>query len=157
MLKNNADQIAKELEAYSAQLVRKLEHMVAGFAGDVALQAAINTPKATEAYVQSHQTLYEQRLRQFGIEVAPGFHQGSWQYSEGELTFDPTIRSTAMVENQVEGEALANYKLGDKFYIGSNSPNMPYLEQRDNISGKVTEAGALAAYASNLKLHFDRG
>ena len=157
MVTNNGDDVARSLQDYTEILGKKLQHMIAGFAGDVAVQAAVNTPMASDQYVQSHKTLYEKRLAAFGIPISAGFHRGSWQYAEGELTLDPTIKSVDMVQNQTEGEVLVNYKLGDTFYIGSIAPNIAYLASRDDIQGKVTEAGVLAAYASDIKLHFDRG
>lgn len=157
MITNNGDDVAKSLQNYTEVLEKKLQHMIAGFAGDVAVQAALSTPVASDQYVQSHQVLYKQRLDAFGIPMSAGFHQGSWQYAEGELVLDPAIKSVDMVQNQTEGEALASYKLGDTFYIGSIAPNIAYLANRDGIQGKVTEAGVLAAYASDIKLHFDRG
>lgn len=155
MVSNNADQIVKELEQYSVQLTRKLEQMVAGFAGDVVLSAALATPRATEEYVQSHQSLYERRKALHGIEIEPGFHQGSWQYSENIVKIDPDINSPAQAEYLAREKASTNYKLGDSFVIGSESPNMEYLNQRDNIAGAVTENSMLAAYSSNLQQHFD--
>lgn len=157
MITNNGNEVASSLQKYKENLEKKLQHMIAGFAGDVATQAAINTPIASEQYVQNHKTLYAQRQAAFGIPMSRGFHQGSWQYSEGELVLDPAIKSVSMVQNQVEGEAIANYKIGDTFYIGSIAPNIAYLNERDGIRAKVTEAGVLAAYASDIRLHFDRG
>lgn len=157
MITNNADVIAKELENYSIQLTKKLEMMVAGFASEVALKAAQNTSVATEEYIQKNQNLYKNRRATLGIDIAPGFHAGSWQYSESALVFNSNINSQSAVQTQVEGEALANYRLGNTFYIGSLAPNIKYLEDRDNISANVTDVAARAAYASNLKMHFDRG
>jgi hypothetical protein len=157
VITNNADTIAKELDSYSAQLTKKLEMMVAGFASDVALKAAQSTSVATDDYIQKNQSLYKNRKTVHGIEIAPGFHAGSWQYAEGTLVFNSNINSQSAVQTQVEGEALANYRLGNTFYIGSLAPNIDYLEDRDNISANVTDAAARAAYASNLKMHFDRG
>ncbi|MGL5077416.1 MAG: hypothetical protein ACRDBG_16535 [Waterburya sp.] len=159
MIENNAEEVAKSIEAFEIQLKSKLEKMVAGFAGDVAYQASIATPRATEEYVATHQELYEARFREHGIPAEAGFHQGSWQYGERGLTLklEPEINSTSEVEFQARTKAEVSYNLGDTFYIGSESPNMDYLNKRDGIEEKVTDAAARAAYASNLQLHFNRG
>jgi hypothetical protein len=133
--------------------------MVAGFAGDVAFQAAMNTPRATDEYVASHQSLYERRFSKHEIPEKPGFHQGSWQFGSNglQIKLEPEINLVAEVEYQARQKAEATYNLGDTFVIGSESPNMDYLNQRDNIDEKTTDAAARAAYASNLVMHFNRG
>ena len=157
MLVNNADQVAKDLEQYTVELRQKLIGMIAGFAGDVALQAALSTPRASEEYVESHRTLYAQRKLTYGIDESPGYHQGSWKFSDGNFVPSSEINSPAEVEYAARTEAEVAYQVGEDFYIAAvDTPNMPYLANRDDIAGKVTEAGVLASYASNLKLHFDR-
>ena len=159
MISNNGDEIAKQIDDYAITLKRKLESMVAGFVGDVAFQAAVNTPRATDEYVASHQSLYEARFARHKIPNAPGFHQGSWQFGSNglQIQMKPEINSVSEVEYQAQQEAKATYNLGDTFVIGSESPNMDYLNQRDNIDEATTDAAARAAYASNLVMHFNRG
>ena len=159
LITNNAAEIGKEIDDYTVTLKRKLESMVAGFAGDVAFQAAVATPRATDEYVASHQTLYEQRFAAHGIPKSPGFHQGSWQFGSNglQIKLQPEINTVSEVEYQAQQNAKATYNLGDTFVIGSESPNMPYLNQRDGIEEAVTDGAARAAYASNLAMHFNRG
>jgi hypothetical protein len=159
MISNNGEQISNEIDQYAVELKRKLEGMVAGFAGDVAYQAAISTPKATSEYVATHQSLYEARFNEHSIPKEPGFHAGSWQYGENGLSvkLQSEINTTPEVEYQAQQQAKARYNLGDTFVIGSESPNMPYLNQRDGIEDAVTDSAARAAYSSNLAMHFKRG
>lgn len=159
MVSNNGEEIAKQLDQYAVELKRKLENMVAGFAGDVAYRAAISTPKATDDYVATHQGLYQARFNTHEIPKEPGFHKGSWQYGENGLSvkLQPKINTESEVEYQARQQAQTRYNLGDTFVIGSESPNMPYLNQRDGIEDAVTDSAARAAYASNLVMHFRRG
>lgn len=157
MITSNADQIAKELQQYADSIERKLKAMVAGFAGELALRASNNTSVATPELIERWQQIYANRSDELGIDMQPGYHAGAWQYAEGDLVFDPAIRSRAMVENQAEGEARAMYKLGDRFSIGAVGPNFDYLEDRDRILPRTAEAFVSAAYATNLKMHFDQG
>lgn len=156
---NNADTVAKSLETYLAETKRKLESMVAGFAGDVAYQAAISTPRATDEYVATHESLYQVRLNKHGIPKQPGFHQGSWQFSNHGLTvrLEPEINTVSEVEYRARTKAQAQYRLGDSFVIGTESPNMLYLNRRDGIQEAVIDSSARAAYMSNLQSHFNRG
>ena len=157
MITSNADQIAKELQRYADDVERRLKAMVAGFAGELALRASSNTSVATPELIQRWHQIYATRSDELGIDMAPGYHAGSWQYAEGSLTFDPTIRSRQMVENQAEGEARAMYKLGDTFNIGAIGPNFDYLEDRDRILDHTAESVVTSAYATNLKMHYDLG
>lgn len=156
MITNNADVIAKELQQYSDEVERKLKAMVAGFAAEVALKASDNTAVASEALLNKWYGVYQTRSDELGIDVAPGFHSGAWQYVEGQIVFDPTIKSKSRLENEVQGEARAMYKLGDTFSIGAIGPNYEYLEQRDNI-GDRTKQAVISAFGANVKRYYDQG
>lgn len=156
MITNNADVVAKELQQYSDEVERKLKAMVAGFAGEVALAASDNTAEASEALLNRWYGVYKARSDALGIDIATGFHKGAWQYVEGQIVFDPTIKQRSRVENEVQGEAAVMYELGDRFSIGAIGPNYAYLEARDNI-GDRTEKAVLSAFKSNVKQYYDRG
>ena len=157
MLTNNADVISKELQQYATEVERKLKYAVAGFASEVALAASDNTAMASEGLINKWYGIYKARADQLGIDMAPGFHKGAWQYVEGDLVFDdPTIKSRARVGNEVQGEALAMYELGDTFSIGAIGPNFNYLEDRDSIGERTTKA-VTAAFASDIKRYYDQG
>ena len=157
MITNNSDQIAKELQDYSKEVERKLRNMVAGFAGEVALKASQNTAVASPELVERWEGIYRNREDQLGIDMRPGYHAGAWQYTEGTVVFDPAIRSQTMVEQQAEGEAKAQYKLGDKFGIAATGPNFDYLEDRDRIGANTVSSAVMAAYSANLVLHYNQG
>jgi hypothetical protein len=156
MITNNADVIAKELQQYSDEVERKLKAMVAGFAGEVALAASDNTAMASEALVNRWYGIYQARSDSLGIDIAPGFHKGAWQYVEGQIVFDPTIKQRSRVENEVQGEARAMYELGDTFSIAAIGPNYEYLEARDSIGERTTKA-VTSAFGANVKQYYDRG
>lgn len=156
MITNNADVVAKELQQYSEDVERKLKAMVAGFAAEIALKASDNTAVASEALLNRWYGIYQSRSDELGIDIAPGFHSGAWQYVEGQIVFDPTIKSKSRVENEVQGEARAMYELGDTFSIGAIGPNFAYLEQRDSIGDK-TEQAVVSAFGANVKRYFDQG
>lgn len=154
MITSNATEVSKSIEKYAEQLGKKLELMVAGFAGEIAMQASLRTPIASELTIERALGIYKERQTQLGIPIAPGFHAGSWKYVEGQPVFDgPAINNTQAVENIVQGEAAAKYKLGDTFSIAAVGPNFKYIQANNDIDNATTNA-VQTAFSSNIKNHF---
>lgn len=156
MITSNADQITKELQKYAEDVERKLKAMVAGFAGDVVDAASTNTKVidsnllATEKW----QGIYEDRERQYGIPIAPGYHAGAWKYVDGQLVFDsPNIRSTSEARADAVSDARTQYNLGQTFSIGLIGPAATHAGPNTD----VVEPVITAAYKSNIKRYFDQG
>ena len=155
MITSNADEIAKELQKYAEVVERKLKALVAGFAGDIAQDAAMKTGIIDKDVLETEkwQGIYRDREATHGIEIRPGYHTGAWQYAEGELSFDPEIREDYQRRFAVDREARSQYKLGDTFLIGLIGPAATH-------AGPVlstVEPLIVAAYGSNIKRYFDEG
>lgn len=164
MLSANTDELEKSLAEYKAEVERKLKHMVVGFAQDVALAASNATRKGhiseggnTLAYINHYKKRAKSRSEGgFGIEPIEGYHQGAWQYTEGELQFNPAIYDQATMLGAVDYKAEANYKIGDTFYIGATGPAYDMLQKLDDIQGEA-ESTIQRAYQSNLQAHYNEG
>ena len=162
MITSNIDVLVQELEQIEKEVERKLKAMVSGFAGEVALKASENTPVASPEIIQRYEASYRQRERQYGVEMAPGYHAGAWKYVEGSITFDPNI----YVEQQVEADALkdarSQYKLGDTFKIGAIGFAYQELEKGSSMQAPdgiiaPTRQAVIAAFSTNVKPFYDRG
>ncbi len=157
MISNNASEIAKELQDYVDEVESKLKAMVIGFAGEVALAASVNTPVASEQLITRWQKIYENRQDDLDIDIAPGFHAGSWKYKEGAgLAFDPKIYQRSEVRANAMTDAKANYRVGDTFSIEAEGPNFDYIVKNNPVKSG-TENMVLAAYATNVKRYYDQG
>ena len=153
MISSNATEVTGSIAEYKKDLELRLKAMVAGFAGDVATAASKSTAVGDENKFFS---LYKQRQLLTGIDPIRGFHQGAWVYSEGGLSFDPTIYSPEQASAEVEDQAQSSYKVGDSFTIGAVGTAYEMLQERDDIIGSAEELIA-RVYQSDLKQHFDGG
>lgn len=155
MITSNAGQIAKELQQYADEVERKLKAMVAGFVVDATNEAGGETKVIKESTLQTQkwQEIYQDRKRKFGISVEPGYHSGAWQYSEGDLVFDPKIRDEAERFRKVRSDVESEYRLGDTFVFGLIGPAATYAAP----STIVLEAMIMSAFLSDVKRHFDNG
>jgi hypothetical protein len=162
MITSNLDTIIKELDQYQKEIERKIKAMVSGFASDVAFSASEHTPVASPRVIENYMNSYKARRDQYGVEIAPGYHAGAWKYAEGAITFDPNI----YVEEQVQADALKDsrnqYRIGDTFKIGAigfayEALNKGHSQQAPDGIIKPTEQAIKASFASDVKLHFDRG
>lgn len=155
MIQSNIAEIQKELQDYKQQFEQKLKAMVAGFAGDVAFAAGSNTKVIDSNVLESSrrwQDIYAERQKNLGIDIAPGYHAGAWQYTEGQLTFnDPSINNLGTMQSEVTREAQASYKVGDKFAVGLVGPAAAYAGPSENEIDPMVQA----AYKSNLKRYFE--
>lgn len=159
--------LQKSLDQFVVDNKRKLEHMVAMFATELASEASDNTPIGDEyalANVDSYASWYDYRQKQYGIPAEVGFHKGSWQYSENQdLQFVPAIYEKASMLDDVQYEAEVNYKLGDSFSIGSVAPAIVQLEQgtlqkrESRVITKPTLDSIQQAYAVKNEVNYNNG
>ena len=164
MITSNATEVAKSLTEYQTELKRKLTNMVAGFAGELTQDASNSTRIGhiseggnTAKYI----AFYKQRARPpseggYGIAPIEGFHKGAWVYTEGSLSFDPTIHPADMVKDTAIYKARAEYKIGDKFSIGAIGTAYGMLQRLDDIEG-VTLQAIMNAHKVNLLRYFNEG
>lgn len=163
MIKTNADDVAKSLEEYKKEVERKLIHMVAGFASEVAESASLATRKGhvseggnTKKYLDYYRNRAKPEPVGLGIEAVEGFHKGAWVYSEGNLTFDKTIYPVGQMKSEVEYQAQANYKVGDSFVIGAVGPAFDMLEEEDALIDTALSM-IKNAHSSDLHRHYNEG
>lgn len=157
MITANTDELLKSLELAKLEITRRLKQMVVGFATNVAVSASNNTPVGNQIDIDRpgrYRTYYEQRLTDYGLPMEAGYHQGAWQYSEnGDFVMYRDITSQSAMQNDVENEAEASYKLGDKIYIGAEGPGYEMLLPR--IDQPATDA-IVSAYQSNIQRHYQK-
>lgn len=162
MIKSNAAEVAKSLEQMRALIDRKLRNMVSGFVYQLTVSLSENTPVG-DPLKWPH--FYEQRFEAYGISPNEGgFHAGSWQYSENVIPgFDPNIYSQVAAGDNNRRLAKTQYKLGDTFYIGSNSPAIINLEENYSVQTnglgivKPSIAQLMSAYGINMKNYYKEG
>lgn len=164
MIKTNADEVAKSLDDYKKEVERKLKAMVVGFAQDVASAASdatrvghISEGGNTLNYINK----YKQRALPpsqggYGIEAIEGYHRGAWQYTEGELQFNPVIYDKATMLDTVDLKAEVNYKIGDTFTVGAIGPAYEMLQELDDIDG-ATISTVMGAHRSDLETYYNQG
>lgn len=166
MITADTSKLEKQLAEYKAEVERKLKYMVAGFAMEITAVASAETPVGdADALINraSYRGFYEQRQKDYGINMEIGFHAGAWVYSESnQLMFDPTIYSNEEAEGNVFATAKSNYKLGDTFYIMASGPGYSLLN--DGYSPKAPDgiiAPSMQAittmYSIQLKDYYKRG
>jgi hypothetical protein len=153
MISADVDECSKSLQEYQTEVERKLKHMVASFAREIAETASAKTAIGDE---NKFFGLYLARQKARGIEPEAGFHKGAWVYTEGGLTFDPKIYSTGMMANEVEYQAQSSYKIGDTFSIGAEGTAYEMLQERDDIEGETISA-VMTAHRTDLKQFYDEG
>lgn len=147
MLSIDVSEVVKELKAYKIEVTKRLEYMVARVAYEFVLVLGNNTPvgdqEAIDRKYGKYYEFYKTRKSDLGIAMDVGYHAGSWQFSsDGNLEFSTAISEPEGAANDALYEAQVNYKLGDTFYIGANTPGMEALEgnrsKKTNGMGIVT-------------------
>jgi hypothetical protein len=162
MLTSNSDQIYKEILKYKAEVKRKLEAMVRGFALDIVRIAVKHTPLGdAKQYPLWYQRRYSADSRFLPVE---GFAQGSWQiqYRDSfpwQFNFAPDQDIKALMNASLSSE---QYKLGKDIWVGNAGPYIAKLE-----AGRSTQAPQgimqptlneiMQVYQLNLKQYYDRG
>ena len=169
MIKADTSKLEKQLQDYKLEVERKLKYMVAGFASEIAQAASANTPVGdAEALASrpSYRSFYEQRQKNYGIDVDIGFHAGAWKFSpDGRLAFDPNIYAEEQVVSDVFADAKASYTLGSTFYIAAKGPpNGSFGMLENGYSPKAPDGimqptinSIAATYAVDLQQYYKRG
>lgn len=155
MISADVDECSKSLQEYQAEVERKLKYMVAGFARELAQTASANTWKNQDPERYMH--LYKARAEAHrGMPMEAGFHKGAWTYTEGALTFNPTLYSPSDVVDKVEYLAQSQYKIGDTFTIGAVGTAYEMLQERDDIEGETISA-VMTAHRADLPRYYNEG
>lgn len=132
MIHADVSKTLESLKKAHAEIVKRLENMVAGFAYEFVLALGNETPVGDDASIAiagKYRNFYDTRQREFGIPMEAGYHAGSWQFSsDGNLQFTTMIVPVEGAANDAFNEAQAKYRLGQTFYIGANTPGMADLE-----------------------------
>lgn len=160
MIKADATDLIKSMQTFQEEAERKLKAMVVGFASDVALAASEETPVGD---ADRYMDLYIKRSAKYGIEPSPGFHSGAWRYDpDGNLEFDSNIYEQGQLQQYVQADVKADYRIGDTFYIGATGPAYGLL----NTGGSPKAPNGImepamraisAAYASNVFNYYKNG
>lgn len=154
MIHADVSKTLESLKKAHAEIVRRLENMVRGFAYEFAMTAVSNTPLGDD---EKYFKLYQRRTY---LQPIAGFAQGSWQYSEnGTLEQQDTYSGSAALAG-VKSKA-ANYKLGASFTIGNIGPYITALDggysdqSPDGISGPTLNQ-VMAAHKINLLRYYQQ-
>lgn len=153
MIQADTTELEKSLQEYKLEVERKLKHMVAGFAAEIAVSASNETRKGD---ANRFYGLYKLREEKTGIAAVAGFHKGAWTYTEGGLTFNDVIYDVGTMADMTEYKAQVNYKIGDRFTIGAFGPAYKMLQTRDDILGEA-DSTIRRTYQINLKRLYDEG
>lgn len=159
MIQADTTELEKSLLEYKLEVERKLKHMVAGFAKEVALAASLATRighVSEGGNTRKYLELYKGRKKTYGIAPIEGYHKGAWTYTEGALTFNPTIFDVGTMADKTEYQAEVSYKVGDSFTIGATGPAYKMLQGLDDIMGEA-ESTIRRTYQINLKRLYDEG
>lgn len=168
MISVDTSTVVSELDKYILEIERRLKRMVEGFAYEVALTASQKTPIGDpDNGNQKYLNWYKRRNDKWGIPIEPGYHKGAWQYSsDGNFVFKPdsTGESSGLdAANFTEQKAIAEYQLGEKFYIGAVGPGYADLENNTSLQTngqgiiKPTMDSIAISYKVDLKRYFDQG
>lgn len=156
---SNTDSLLRSLEEAKRTITGKLEGMVVNFSVDMATVASDATPVGDEMSMQpvseggnrKYRAYYEQRQRETGLPIEPGFHQGAWEF--GMPSFKPIIYETSGMLNDIENEAESRYKLGDTVVIGATGPGYSDLFPRIEAANI---GSIIQAYTSNFQGYYDK-
>ena len=165
MITIETDELSKGLLAYIAEMQRKLEAMVAGFAYEASFILVENTPIGDDLLIAvnaSYRSYYQDRLNIHKIPMKAGFHKGAWEYTESSPTFTTSINPYQNVPNDVKSSASSSYNLGDKFYIAASGPAFEAFElganrQVPNGVLQPSVAQIMKISAVDMKRYFDNG
>lgn len=155
---SNTDALLKSLEDAKKTITRKLEGMVAHFAVDMATVASDATPVGDEMSMQrpqdggnrKYRAYYEQRQRDSGLPIEPGYHAGAWEF--GIPSFKPIINDTQGMLDDIFNEAESMYRLGDPVVIGASGPGYDMLYPRIEAMNIGT---LVQAYTANFQKYYD--
>lgn len=154
MITADVSKALESLKKAHAEIVRRMENMVRGFAYEFAVTAVGNTPLGDD---EKYAALYQRRTY---LQPIAGFAQGSWQYSEsGNLQEQDTYSGSEALSKIRSG--LAGYKLGESFVIGNTGPYITSLnngssdQAPDGITGPTIDQ-VMSAYKINLVRYYQQ-
>lgn len=152
MIHADVSKTLESLKKAHAEIVRRLENMVRGFAYEFAMTAVSNTPLGDD---EKYFKLYQRRTY---LQPIAGFAQGSWQYSESGTLLQQDIYSGSEALAIIKSK-LAGYKLGESLTIGNTGPYIVNLEhgysnQAPDGIVKPTIEQVMNAYRINLVRYY---
>ena len=138
MISADVSKVLEELKAYHQETVRKLTHMVRGFAYIISQTAIENTPIGD---AEEYFDLYQRRLTDgSGLKPEAGWARGSWQVNETGQFSIQQVYSAGEALNLIKAD-LGSYKLGDTLYIGNTGYYIRLLE--NNYSSQTNNLGIM--------------
>ncbi len=152
MISADVSKTLESLKKAHAEIVRRLENMVRGFAYEFAMTAISNTPLGDDI---KYEALYNARTY---LQPIAGFAQGSWQVSYSGSLQEQDIYSGSEALAAVKSK-LQSYKLGQSFTIGNTGPYITMLENGysnqapDGIT-RPTVDQVMNAYKINLVRYY---
>lgn len=155
MITSNAEQIAKELKQYHADVVRRLEAMVIGVATEAHQILSESSPLGDSIVYKSW---YERRQLQYGWKPFEGMTQGGWKFSYSNIPIFQEVHSTEE-SSMIFKQDISDYRLGKVFYIGNAVPYAPYLNQSVRYFGFYEKAvdKVLGIYMINAEKYYKQG
>lgn len=165
MITIETDEMSKGLLAYIAEMQRKLEALVSGFAYEASYILVENTPIGDDVLISSnasYRRYYEIRQMNYGLPVEAGYHKGAWEYTETSPRFTTSINPHQGVPNDVLSSASSSYSLGDKFYIAASGPAFEEFELGKNSQSpngilQPSVSQIMQISAVDMKRYFDNG
>jgi len=123
----NADELAKQLEALTADTQQRMENMARKFSYGVASSAVDYTPLGDS---EKYANLYQMRQQIWGLQPVEGYARGSWQ-----VALDGTLERQELYGIGSGDTALGavnthlmNYRLGEDILIGNPAEYIGHLE-----------------------------
>lgn len=152
MITADVSKALESLKKAHAEIVRRMENMVRGFAYEFAMTAVSNTPLGDD---EKYFKLYQRRTY---LQPIAGFAQGSWQYSSTPNLVEQDIYSGNEALAKIKSK-LAGYKLGESFTIGNTGPyinslNNGYSSQAPEGIVKPTIDQIMSVYKINLVRYY---
>lgn len=158
MITADVSKALESLKKAHAEIVRRMENMVRGFAYEFAMTAVSNTPLGNDSDdVGGYGWLYRRRTE---LEPRAGFAQGSWQVSNSGSLQQQDLYSGSAAISKVQSD-MQDYKLGQSFTIGNTGP---YIINLENGSSNQAPEGitrptidqVMAAHQINLLRYYQQ-
>ena len=154
MITADVSKALESLKKAHAEIVRRMESMVRGFAYEFAMTAVSNTPLGDD---EKYFRLYQRRTY---LRPIAGFAQGSWQVSNSGSLQQQDLYSGSAAISKVQSD-MQDYKLGASFTIGNIGPYITALgggysdQSPDGISGPTLNQ-VMATYKINLLRYYQQ-
>lgn len=154
MISADVSKTLESLKKAHAEIVRRLENMVRGFAYEFAMTAVSNTPLGDD---EKYFKLYQRRTY---LQPIAGFAQGSWQVSNSGSLQQQDLYSGSAAISKVQSD-MQDYKLGQSFTIGNTGPYIINLENGSSNQApegitRPTIGQVMAAHKINLLRYYQQ-